>query len=517
MTRNHEFSEAVIGASMSESGDIVENSTGQSEFVEDAEKSAPDVGFNITPDPADTPGAMDIADQARGVAHRIAQELMSLGPDGWNSVHAAFALTVTGQLSRITYSDDRQRQVRILPSPEVLNLVATHRAVSAELGDGPWWRFEMTLTAAGELEVDHDYGDDPFPDDQLFAPQEYAADLAAYPRASLPTWLAAYVHHGNRQGRTPQQAAVSARADRESGLLPTVSEQDFPDFDLLWARWSALAAAFVAIGSDWGPRVLPSFGWFEGSRRSGSSLYALPGGRAVLSGGVWNAPELEAAYNGRTELPQLYSAAPEWVANSVLNSRASGGLLTFCYWWERGRWYRAESPRATELAAAVPGIWTSGTVTDVICGLLADNSGDALRDAVTAYVEAAERADITRAQLAETFGGTADLDGAYYQLTVAGVARTGPEPLPRDEAIAEVLRYIDATGLDTTGYPLDELRAERLPVGWLVYAPADPNEISVQRALFYIADDGVVEAATSATPPSVYLPGFRQRFRTRHA
>ncbi|MFF2552684.1 hypothetical protein ACFVUS_16885 [Nocardia sp. NPDC058058] len=517
MTRNHEFSEAVIGESIDESGGTVEIATAQDEFAEGAAESAPDVGFNITPDPADTPGAMDIADQARGVAHRIAQELMTLGPDGWDRVHAAFALTVTGQLSRLTYSDGAQRQVRILPSPEVLNLVATHRAVSAELGDGPWWRFEMTLTAAGELEVDHDYGDEPFPDDQLFAPQDYSADLEAYPRASLPTWLAAYVHHDNRQGRTPRQAAAAARADRESGVLPTVSEQDFPDFELLWARWSALAAAFVAIGSDWGPRVLPSFGWFEGSRRSGSSLYALPGGRAVLSGGVWNAPELDAAYNGRTPLPQLYSAAPEWVANSVLNSRASGGLLTFCYWWERGRWYRAESPRATELAAAVPGIWTAGTVSDVICGLLSGDPSEESRGAVTAYVAAAERGDITRAQLVETFGDASDLDGAYYQLTLAGVARTGPEPLPRDEAITEVLRHLDTTDLDLTGYPLDNLRAERLPIGWLVYAPAEPNEISVQRALFYIADDGVVEAATSATPPSVYLSGFEQRFRARHA
>ncbi|MRH88609.1 hypothetical protein GFY24_14350 [Nocardia sp. SYP-A9097] len=442
---------------------------------------------------------------------------MALGPDGWDRVHAAFALTVTGQLSRVTYADDQQRQVRILPSQEVLNLVATHRAVSAELGDGPWWRFEMTVTAAGELEVDHDYGDDPFPDDQLFAPQEYLADLEAHPRASLPTWLAAYVHHGNRQGRTPQQAALAARADRESGLLPTVSENDFPNFDLLWARWSALAAAFVAIRSDWGPRVLPSFGWFEGSRRSGSSLYALPGGRAVLSGGVWNAPELDAAYNGRFALPNLYAGAPRWVANSVLNSRASGGLLTFCYWWERGRWYRADSPRATELAAAVPGIWTTGTVAEVICGLLADDPSDALRGAVAAYVEAAERGDVTHAQLDETFGDTADLDGAHYQLTLSGVARTGPEPLPEAEAVAEVLRHIDTAGVDTAGYPLDQLRAERLPVGWLIYAPAERDEISVQRALFYIADDGVVEAATSATPPSVYLPGFEQRFRARHA
>ncbi|WP_245717460.1 hypothetical protein [Nocardia jejuensis] len=481
-----------------------------------AEESAPDIGFSLgarAPEPA----TVDVADRARSLAHAIAQQLMSQGPQGWTRVHAAFAMTVTGQLSRLTYSDDSGRQAQRVPSPETLDLVVEHRTLSATLGDGPWWRLEITLTSEGELDVDHDYGDEPFPADQLFAAQDYLADLDAYPRTTLPTWLAAYARHGNRQVRTPQQAGAAARADRESAVLPTASDDDFPDFPVLWSRWSALAAAFVAIGSEWGPRVLPSFGWFEGSRRSGSSLYALPGGRAVLSGGVWNAPELDIAYNGGTPLPRLYAGAPEWIANSVLNSRAGGGLLTFCYWWERGRWYRGESPHAAELAAAVPGMWTAATVVDVICGLLADEPSDSLRSAVTDYVDAAERNDVTREHLSETFGDTADLDGANYQLTVSGVARTGPGRLPESDAIAEVLRYIDTHAVDTTGYPLDQLRAERLPVGWLVHTPPGQGEISVQRALFYVADDGVVEYATSATPPSVYTPGFEQRFHQRHS
>ncbi|MFB8002140.1 hypothetical protein [Nocardia sp. NPDC056000] len=523
MTKSHEISETPTAATSSRDSEpdplAPDPATpgATPEFAVPADDSAPDVGFTLTPGTVPVLGEPDIADRARMLAHGIARELMSQAPQGWTRVRASFALTVTGQLSHLTYADDGGRQARPAPSPELLELVVEHRTLSAELGDGPWWRFEMTLTAAGELDVDHDYGDDPFPDDQLFTPEDYLADLEAYPRATLPIWLAAYVRHDNQQARTPQQAGVAARADRESAVLPTISENDFPDFPVLWSRWSAIAAAFVAIGSDWGPRVLPSFGWFEGSRRSGSSLYALPGGRAVLSGGVWNAPELDAAYNGGSALPRLYAGAPEWVANSVLNSRAAGGLLTFCYWWERGRWYRGESPRATELAAAVPGIWTTATVVDLICGLLADAPSEPLRAAVTAYVTAAERNDITREQLSETFGDTADLDGAHYQLSVSGVARTGPGPLPREEAVAEVLRHIATVGLDVTGYPLDRLRAERLTVGWLIYAPAEPGEISVQRALFYIADDGVVESSTSASPPSVHLPGFEQRFRARHA
>ncbi|WP_246023346.1 hypothetical protein [Nocardia yunnanensis] len=485
--------------------------TEPSENPDTAPESSPDVGFSLRTEEPDDP------ERARRLAHRIASELRALAPPGWHRMHAAFALTVTGQRSRIVFSDDRQRQAHALPTEPILELVGTHRRLSAELGDGPWWRLELELTAEGALSVDHDYGDEPFPDDQLFAPQEYLTDLGTYPRDSLPTWLAAYIGHENRQSRTPQAAAVQARADRESGYLPVVSSDDFPDFPLLWSRWAALAAAFVAIGSEWGPRVLPSFGWFEGARRSGSSLYELPGGRAVLSGGVWNAPELEAAYNGKQRLPRLYAGAPEWVANPVLNTRAAGGLLTFCYWWERGRWYRGESPAAADVAVAVPGIWTAATVTDVVCDLLTEQPSDELRSAVANFVDAAQRRDVTHAQLAEVFGDAADLDAAHYQLALAGVARLGPDPIPDFEAIEIVRHHLRTEQLDPLAYPPDRLHAQRLSVGWLVYLPVEPDEVVLDRALFYVADDGVLESATSSAPPSVYLSGFEERFHQRHS
>lgn len=481
------------------------------------DEDIPDVGFTLggtTPAKPAVPEP-DIPQQARILAHRIAHELSALGPTGWRRLHAGFALTVAGQLSRVVFFGDEQRQAQVLAPPSTLDLVAEHRRLSASLGDGPWWRLELSLSAEGELKVDHDYGDEPFPEDQTFGPQAYLADLETYPRATLPVWLAAYLRHDDRQSRTARQAAAAARADRENGVIPVVSEGDFPDFPLLWARWAAIAAAFVAIGSEWGPRVLPSFGWFEGSSRSGSSLYALPGGRAVLSGGVWNAPELDAAYNGGKPLPQLYRGAPEWVANPVLNTRAAGGGLTFCYWWDSGRWQRGESPSAADLAAAVPGMWTSGTTVDVIAGLLADAPTEAQRTAVAAFVAAAERRDATLLMLAEIFGATPEVDAAHYQLILAGVARIGPDPLPRAEAVALVRRHLESA--DTTGYPLDRLRADRLSVGWMVYVPTEPGEIALSRAIYYVADDGIVESATSSTPPSVYQPEFERRFRSRHA
>lgn len=58
------------------------------------------------------------------------------------------------------------------------------------------------------------------------------------------------------------------------------------------------------------------------------------------------------AYNGTAEMPRFYAGAPYWVANPVLNPRADGGLLSFCHWWDAGRWYRGESPPASDCGSA---------------------------------------------------------------------------------------------------------------------------------------------------------------------
>ncbi|MBF6332245.1 hypothetical protein [Nocardia transvalensis] len=73
--------------------------------------------------------------------------------------------------------------------------------------------------------------------------------------------------------------------------------------------------------------------------------------------------------------------------------------------------------------------------------------------------------------------------------------------------------YLLDLGIDTTGYPLDQLVADRLEVGWMVFVPTEPGEIAIGRAIFYIADDGVIEQSSSSTPPSRYSEGFEERFR----
>jgi hypothetical protein len=467
---------------------------------------SPDLAFALgakaaaVADPPSEP-APGPEEQARRLVHRIARDLAAIAPKGWRRMDASFALTVVTDAAHVVFGDDQERILRVQPPRSAVDLVREHRQLSAQLGDGPWWRMVLTLADSGEIEVIFDYGDEPFPDDQLFAAQAYAADLRAFPRRRLPVWLAAYVGHDGRQSRTPQRAAAQARADREAGTTGVMSENEFPEFPAMWARWAVVAAAFVAVGSDVGPRILPALGYFEGAKRSGSTLYALPGGRAVLSGGVWNAPELDAAYNDGAALPRLYEGAPAWVANPVLNPRAAGGLLSFCYWWEGGAWYRGESPTADRLAPAVPGVWTADTVTDIVVGLLNPQDPDERRAAVATLVSAAEVGVVTRDTLADVFGDADvfDVDGAFYQLTLAGVALVLPEPMAEAEAVDRVRRYLLEREYDTSRFPPDQLRAHRISVGWMVTVPTAPGDIAVGRALFYVADDGVLEQSSSSS------------------
>ncbi|UGT60092.1 hypothetical protein [Nocardia asteroides] len=482
-----------------------------------AEPQAPP-GTGVPPagDPPPDDAAVAIERQATELAQEIARALAAAGPEGWQRLEAHFAVTVAGGVAYTLYHGDAEAVARLEPAAEIIELAERQRAVSAELGDGPWWRMVLQLDTALRLEVDYDYGDEPFPDDQLLIPEAYLADLRAFPRRRVPVWLAAYVGHADRQRRSPRLAEAQARADREAGVAPVRSIADFPALPVLWARWAVIAAAFVAVGSAWGPRILPALGVFDGASRGGATLYVLPGGRAVLSGGVWEAPELDAAYNGGEPMPELYAGAPGWVADQVLNPRAARGVLSFCYWWERDSWFRGASAPADRLTTAVPGVWTAETAVDVVCGVVSADPSDRQRAAAANLVAAAESGVVSRGTLAALFDNPSDdLDGALYQLSLAGLVLEIPDELPRDRAIALVREHILGLGVDTSDYPVDQLVAERLSVGWMVFAPTGPGEIAIGRALFYIADDGVIEQSSSSVPPSRYAIGFAERFRDR--
>ncbi|GAB2719098.1 hypothetical protein [Nocardia thraciensis] len=87
--------------------------------------------------------------------------------------------------------------------------------------------------------------------------------------------------------------------------------------------------------------------------------------------------------------------------------------------------------------------------------------------------------------------------------------------MPASEAIDRVRAHVTDRRLDTTGYPLARLTAARIDAGWMVYVPVPRGEIAIGRAIFYVADDGVLEQSSSSVAPSEYVKGFRQRYHRR--
>lgn len=448
-----------------------------------------------------------------GLVDRIADGLRGLAPPGWQSLEAWFAMTVVAE-SALLVADDGSRAIRCQVSDAVWESVRWHRRVSAGSESGPWWRLLVRIDGDG-AEVVADYGAEPFPGEQLFAPEAYLADVEHYPRGRLPVWLAAYIGRGDRQSRPPQVAADGMRADQRAGVRAVVVAGELPDLAVLWARWAVLAAAFVAVGSERGPRIGPSVGIFESAGHSGSTLTLLPGDRAVLSGGVWDAPVLDAAYNGGGEMPKLFAGAPDWVVDPVLNPRVMTGLLSFCYWWEAGQWYRGESAPIPECAPALPAVWTVGTVAGVVDSLLGGPSPET--SGAELLVSAAQAAAVTRETIVQVLGNGAgvDIDGALFQFVLADLVAGRTAGIREADALDLVRDHIRRRGYDTTGYPLSTLRADRISMGWMVRSPVPDGEMTLDRAVFYVADDGVVERSSSSVPLSVFVTDFERRFRLR--
>lgn len=476
-------------------------------------------GHELVSDPTADPEVVALANRQ---TVRLAKRLVAEAPSDWQRISAVFALTLRSEASHVRHSTDRA-SVDATPGPDARRLARELRRTTAQLPRGPWWRMTVDLYVDDDLDVDFDvdfdHGDEPFPDEHLFAPEDYRADLEAFDWSAekLPTWLSAYVSHGGRQLRSPRTAA--APADTQ-GARPArgVSPKEMPGLTETWARWAVLSAAFVAVGSEWGPRMQPSRARFEGSKRSGSTLWMLPGDRAVLSGGVWNAPTLAEACRGDAPHPELFAGAPAWVADPLLDQRAEVGLLTFCYWWESGHWLRGESPKSDELATAIPGVWTGTTVTDVMSNLIPHFTHDT-ESAALRLITAAEGGFAERGMLAEVFGTGEDIDtdGAYHQLLMAGVTRRTDLPqLPRHQAIATVARYMRAHDMDSPDYRIADLVADRVDCGWQVFAPVPKGEMRIGRGIFFVADDEVLEVTdTQSSYPHQYAEEFARRYRER--
>jgi hypothetical protein len=404
------------------SGDTTDDAEFMAEFERQFRQAAADdpsaiADFTILdapPGSGDGPAAEEaIAEEASQLIEPIVQQLAQLGPAGWEEFSAEFAFTVTAQVAQLRFwSPDR---TGLVPVPQsVADLVRRQRELAAQMPAGPWWRLLLNVTNTGETTIDYDYGDEPFPDDQLLAPEHYRRDLETYPRDHVPVWLAGYVAGPDAQGRQPQQAAADA-----AGGEPATPVDELPPLRDLWARWAVVSAAYAGIGSQWGPRIYPGYAWYESDRRSGSTLFVLPGDRAVLSGGQWNSPLLEATYNGGQPLPDLYRGAPAWVTDSVLNTRIRNGLLTFCYWWVDGQWYRGGTDTSEEFDVAIPLIRTPALAIQAMTSI----TGPGREDECETLLDRALSQRATSADVEAVFGDAPDADvaTAVNQLSLAGL------------------------------------------------------------------------------------------------
>jgi hypothetical protein len=359
----------------------------------------------------------EIAAEASRLLDPIVQRLAHLGAPGWERFSAAFAFTVSAEVAQLRFWSNNRAS--LVPVPEsIAELVRHQRQVAAAMPAGPWWRLLLTVTNQGEVTADYDYGDQPPPDDQLLASEHYDNDLETYPRARIPVWLAGYVAGPAAQGRGPHRAAIAAAADADAGRAATPTE-DIPALPDVWTRWAVVSAAYVGVKSEWGPRIYPGHAWYESDRRSGSTLYLLPGDRAVISGGQWNSALLDAAYNGGHSLPDLYTGAPAWVNDSVLNTRNRNGLLSFCFWWANGAWFRGTTDTLDELGAPVPSIFTpEDTVQTMV-----SQTGPGTEDRCHRLLTAASNRSATHDDVVAIFTNhpDADIDGAVNQLSLAGL------------------------------------------------------------------------------------------------
>ncbi|MFI0367500.1 hypothetical protein ACH35V_06445 [Actinomadura sp. 1N219] len=133
-----------------------------------------------------------IAAEASRLIEPIVQQLALLGPSEWEWLWAEFAFTVSAEMAHLRFSSYHRSVVVPVPEP-VAALVREQRHVAAGMSAGPWWRLLLTVTNRGETTVNYDYGDGPFPHDQMLPPEDYRSDLEAYPRPRVPAWLVRYI------------------------------------------------------------------------------------------------------------------------------------------------------------------------------------------------------------------------------------------------------------------------------------------------------------------------------------
>lgn len=105
-------------------------------------------------------------------------------------------------------------------------------------------------------------------------------------------------------------------------------------------------------------------------------------------------------------MPALYAGALAWVNDTVLNTRNQNGLLSFCYWWTGGRWWRGAVDTFDELDDPLPAIWTPGKTVDAMLTVV----GPGAQGACERLLDAATRRAVTPADVAAVFADFGDPD-----------------------------------------------------------------------------------------------------------
>lgn len=471
----------------------------------------------------------DAADvDPRALVQRTVQLLAQVAPTGWQTLHAAFSMAGGSEIVQAV-AVTADGNVRLPVSTEIVELVRTHRRITVG-PQGPWLRLMINCDNSGAAEVSFDYGDSEPPPDQLLPSEAYLRDFQEYPREDAAVWLLAYM--GNEGHQTRSAEVAREQAGRQA--VAKLADDEIPPLPLLWARIAVLAAVCSGTGAPVGPRCDPATEIYS-EDDGGCTLARLPGGRAVLSGGRADSAMLSAAYKGQIGWPDLYHGAPDWVHDMYLDVRAARGLLSFCYWYQDRHWYRAELPESgiaveddrsweppDDAARAVPAVWSTQEAADLVVTVLkwigvelSDRNAYAAVDLVAAAEAGVASASYLRRLFPGDVPSAFDVDEALAQLDAAGVLL--PDYPTIDAAAAKnlVVEHCRATNFDTRGYPLDELVASRMDGGWMVFVPVPAGEVRIGRTLFLVADDGVIEQASTSMHPTELEIRFAVRFADR--
>lgn len=464
----------------------------------------------------------------RALVERVVQSIAGVAPPGWERIHAAFSIAGGAEIANVVISTPGG-PVRMSITSDIIEPIRTHRLVT--IGErGPWLCLRFDCDHTGALQVAFDYGDTEIAPELLLPSEAYLRDFQEFRRPDAPVWLLAYMGNEGQQLRT----AAAARAATSAAGEARAADDEVPAFAGLWARFAVLSAVCRATDAPVGPRADPAFQVYIGAN-GGCTLARLPGNRAVLSGGRNDSPLLSAAYKGAFAWPDLYRGAPAWLNNLYLDPRAGRGLLSFCYWWDGLHWCRSELARgrslggvehqwspADEIACGVPGVWTAETTAKLVKDVLTrigERPSDKNHYAAIDLVRAAESRIVSESHLRRLFleevPAAFDIAEALAQFDAADVLLPCFPPIDQFAAKDLVVRFCRSNQIGTSDYDLDNLVASRLDTGWEVFAPVADGEAAIGRAVFLVADDGVVEQTSTSVPPSQNTFVFADRFAKR--